>query len=40
MEGGIAFGLWGGLEDAVTLNAGRVEQSNFDTNRPLRFTRM
>jgi isoquinoline 1-oxidoreductase beta subunit len=40
MEGGIAFGLSGALQEAVTLDAGRVEQSNFNTYKLLRFNRM
>jgi isoquinoline 1-oxidoreductase beta subunit len=40
MEGGIAFGLSAALEEAVTLEAGRVQQSNFNTYKPLRFNRM
>jgi isoquinoline 1-oxidoreductase beta subunit len=40
MEGGIAIGLSAALEEAVTLDAGRVQQSNFNTYKPLRFNRM
>jgi isoquinoline 1-oxidoreductase beta subunit len=40
MEGGIAFGLSAALEEAITLDAGRVRQSNFDTYKLLRFNRM
>jgi isoquinoline 1-oxidoreductase beta subunit len=40
MEGGIAFGLSAALEEAVTLEAGRVRQSNFNSYRLLRFHRM
>jgi len=40
MEGGIGFGLSAALEEAVTLDAGRIRQSNFDTYRILRFDRM
>jgi isoquinoline 1-oxidoreductase beta subunit len=40
MEGGIGIGLSAALEEAVTLDAGRVRQSNFNTYKPLRFNRM
>lgn len=40
MEGGIAFGLSAALEEAVTLDSGRVRESNFNTYKPLRFDRM
>jgi isoquinoline 1-oxidoreductase beta subunit len=40
MEGGIGFGLSAAWEEAVTLDGGRVQQSNFDTYRLLRFDRM
>ncbi|AOY57049.1 molybdopterin-dependent oxidoreductase [Desulfococcus multivorans] len=40
MEGGIGFGLSAAWEEAVTLDGGRVRQSNFDTYRILRFDRM
>jgi isoquinoline 1-oxidoreductase beta subunit len=40
MEGGIAFGLSAALEEAVTLEAGRVRQSNFNSYKLLRFHRM
>jgi isoquinoline 1-oxidoreductase beta subunit len=40
MEGGIAFGLSAALEEAVTLEDGRVRQSNFNSYKLLRFHRM
>jgi isoquinoline 1-oxidoreductase beta subunit len=40
MEGGIAFGLSAAFEEAVTLEAGRVQQSNFNSYKLLRFHRM
>jgi isoquinoline 1-oxidoreductase subunit beta len=40
MEGGIAFGLSGALEEAITLDAGHVQQTNFNTYKLLRFNRM
>lgn len=40
MEGGIAFGLSAALQEAVTLDAGRVQQSNFSDYKLLRFDRM
>jgi isoquinoline 1-oxidoreductase beta subunit len=40
MEGGIGFGLGAALRDAITLNAGRVEQSNFHDYKPLRINDM
>jgi isoquinoline 1-oxidoreductase beta subunit len=40
MEGGIGIGLSAALEEAVTLDAGRVQQSNFNTYKLLRFNRM
>jgi isoquinoline 1-oxidoreductase beta subunit len=40
MEGGIAFGLSAALEEAVTLDAGRVRQSNFNSYKLLRFHHM
>ena len=40
MEGGMGFGLSAAWEEAVTLDAGRVLQDNFDTYRLLRFDRM
>jgi isoquinoline 1-oxidoreductase beta subunit len=40
MEGGIGFGLGAVLKGAITLDAGRVEQSNFDGYDVLRFDEM
>lgn len=40
MEGGIGFGLGGALWSEITLVQGRVQQSNFDTYRPLRIEDM
>lgn len=40
MEGGIAFGLSAAFEETITLHAGRVQQSGFDTYKLLRFNRM
>lgn len=40
MEGGIGYGLGAMLRDAITFTDGHVDQSNFDTYRPLRFTDM
>ncbi len=40
MEGGMAFGLSAALEEAVTLDAGRVRQSSFKDYKLLRFNRM
>ena len=40
MEGGIGFGLSAALYGAITLNEGRVEQSNFHEYRPLRINEM
>lgn len=40
MEGGIAFGLSAALRGAITLTAGRVDQSNFHDYRPLRMADM
>jgi isoquinoline 1-oxidoreductase beta subunit len=40
MEGGIAFGLSAALQEAVTLDAGHVQQSNFNSYKLLRFNRM
>lgn len=40
MAGGIGFGLSAAWQEAITLDAGRVRQSNFDTYRLLRFDRM
>jgi isoquinoline 1-oxidoreductase beta subunit len=40
MESGIAFGLSAALQEAVTLDAGRVEQSSFKAYKLMRFERM
>jgi isoquinoline 1-oxidoreductase beta subunit len=40
MEGGIGFGLSAALQEAVTLDAGRVQQANFNTYKLLRFSQM
>jgi len=40
MEGGVAFGLSAALGEAVTLDSGRVQQSNFKDYPVLRFDRM
>lgn len=40
MEGGIGFGLGAVLYNEITLDAGRVEQSNFDRYRMLRIHEM
>jgi isoquinoline 1-oxidoreductase beta subunit len=40
MEGGIGFGLGAALYGAITINAGRVEQSNFNSYRVLRMNEM
>jgi isoquinoline 1-oxidoreductase subunit beta len=40
MEGGIGYGLAGALWSEITLVQGRVQQSNFDTYRPLRIEEM
>ena len=40
MEGGIGFGLSAALHGAITLKAGRVEQSNFHQYRQLRIGEM
>lgn len=40
MEGGIGMALGAASHEAVTLDAGRVEQVNFDTYRPLRMDEM
>jgi isoquinoline 1-oxidoreductase beta subunit len=37
MEGGALFGLTAALYGEITLKDGRVEQSNFDTYRPMRI---
>jgi isoquinoline 1-oxidoreductase beta subunit len=40
MEGGIGFALSAALHGAITLNQGRVEQSNFHDYQPLRINEM
>ncbi|NIA68650.1 xanthine dehydrogenase family protein molybdopterin-binding subunit [Pelagibius litoralis] len=40
MEGGIGYGLGAILHDAITLDGGRVEQSNFHDYLPLRINEM
>jgi len=40
MEGGMGFGLATALSSAITLNDGKVQQSNFDTYRVLRMNQM
>ncbi len=40
MEGGIGFGLGAVLRNAVTLDEGIVDQSNFHDYEPLRLTDM
>ncbi len=40
MEGGIGYGLAAALWSEITLVQGRVQQSNFDTYRPLRIEEM
>jgi isoquinoline 1-oxidoreductase beta subunit len=40
MEGGIGFGLGAALAEAITLDGGRVEQSNFVDYTPLRIDQM
>ncbi|MEM7489005.1 MAG: molybdopterin cofactor-binding domain-containing protein, partial [Pseudomonadota bacterium] len=40
VEGGIAFGMTGLFHGAITLDEGRVEQSNFDGYRLLRLSQM
>ncbi len=40
MEGGLGYGLGGALWSDITLVQGRVQQSNFDTYRPLRIEEM
>ncbi|HEX2112999.1 MAG TPA: xanthine dehydrogenase family protein molybdopterin-binding subunit [Alphaproteobacteria bacterium] len=40
MEGGIAFGLSAAMAEAITLDSGRVEQSNYDSYTPLRIEQM
>jgi isoquinoline 1-oxidoreductase beta subunit len=40
MEGGTGWGFGHALRDAITLTGGVVDQSNFDTYEPLRFSDM
>jgi len=40
MEGGIGYGLGAALWSEITLQAGRVQQSNFHDYRPLRIDEM
>lgn len=40
MEGGIVYGLTAALNGAITINRGRVEQSNFDDYQMLRINEM
>ena len=40
MEGGLGFGLGAALRNEITLTDGRVDQRNFDSYQPLRFTDM
>jgi isoquinoline 1-oxidoreductase subunit beta len=40
MEGGIGFGLGAALAEAITIEGGRVQQSNFDDYTPLRIDQM
>jgi isoquinoline 1-oxidoreductase beta subunit len=40
MEGGIGFGLGAVLKGEITLDAGRVEQANFDTYQVLTIEEM
>jgi isoquinoline 1-oxidoreductase beta subunit len=40
MEGGIGFGLGAALAESLTLENGRVEQSNYDAYTPLRIEQM
>lgn len=40
MEGGIGFGLGAVLRNAITLTAGAVDQSNFDSYEPIRMSDM
>jgi isoquinoline 1-oxidoreductase beta subunit len=40
MEGAIGYGLSAALREEITLDAGRVEQGNFDRYRPLRINEM
>jgi isoquinoline 1-oxidoreductase beta subunit len=40
MEGGVGYGLGAALRNQITLTAGVVDQSNFDTYEPLRMSDM
>ena len=40
MEGGIVFGLTAALKGEITLDRGRVQQSNFNNYRMLRLSEM
>jgi isoquinoline 1-oxidoreductase beta subunit len=40
VEGGMVYGLSAALHGAITLENGRVMQSNFDSYAPLRFSEM
>jgi isoquinoline 1-oxidoreductase beta subunit len=40
VEGGMVYGLSAALHGAITLENGRVQQSNFDSYAPLRFSEM
>ncbi len=40
VEGGVGFALGAVLQEAVTLNEGKVESANYDTYRPLRLNQM
>lgn len=40
MEGGIGFGLSAAMAEAITLDSGRVEQTNYDAYTPLRIEAM
>jgi isoquinoline 1-oxidoreductase beta subunit len=40
VEGGMVYGLSAALHGAITLEIGRVQQSNFDKYTPLRFSEM
>jgi isoquinoline 1-oxidoreductase subunit beta len=40
VEGGVGFGLGAALRNAITLEAGEVQQANFDTYQPLRMSDM
>jgi isoquinoline 1-oxidoreductase subunit beta len=40
MEGGIGFGLGAAMAEAITLDAGHVDQTNYDAYMPLRIDAM